>query len=288
MPTFFNIFGRNNQEEKPTIPLVVALNKVDKFEPGDWDHKINQPSEDQKKNIETRCKTISRQIARTTGIPADQIVYYSALQYYRTECLILALILATKLGFKFNEFHYYDFIDKITDPEALAEVDKYYKEKYKGKDRKNTGKSLGHAFIEYLNSRLPKDQVSQFKKMYEQEMEKAPSVLLLGQTGVGKTQTVSALLGQDPEKLGVSHLDVGTTERHAYNLEANGAKLQLVDLPGYGVNEEEDAKYYELYKDSLKNADVVLLVIEATQGAFAQDEKMINNLITWMKEIGKC
>ncbi|MDO4571648.1 MAG: 50S ribosome-binding GTPase [Planctomycetia bacterium] len=262
-------------QPKKRVPLVVALNKIDRFPPGDWDHLINCPSEEQTKNIDARCQEVARRIARTTGIPRDQIVYYSALQYYRTETLVSALISATELGFKFGDFNYFDFTDKITDPRALKVVEKNdERRKYRGK------KPIGELFLEVLKQKVSQEDYERFKEQYDTMMSVPPKVMLLGQTGVGKTQTVCALLGL--ENLGVSHLDVGTLKMEEHRLESSGGKIDLIDLPGYGVNEQEDAKYYEMYKDALAKSDVVLLIIEATNRSFAQDEKMIQQLLNWM------
>ena len=266
-------------QPKKRVPLVVALNKIDQLPPGDWNHLINCPSEEQTKNIDARCQEVARRIARTTGIPQDQIVYYSALQYFHTERLIGALISATELGFKFNDFNYFDFTDKITDSEMRQEV-----EKRRSKSKK-VKQSIGALFLDVMKKKVSPQDYEKFKEQYDTMMSVPPKVMLLGQTGVGKTQTVCALLGL--ENLGVSHLDVGTLKMEEHRLESSGGKIDLIDLPGYGVNEQEDAKYYKMYKDAFAESDVVLLIIEATRNSFAQDEKMIQQLLNWMKENDK-
>ncbi len=267
------------QQPKKRVPLVVAMNKIDQFPPGDWNHLINCPSEKQRKNIDERCQEVARRIARTTGIPQDQIVYYSALQYFYTERLIGALIRATELGFKFNDFNYFDFTDKITDPELRREV-----EERRGKSKKGK-KSIGALFLDAMKEKASPQEYEKFKEQYDQMMETPPKIMLLGQTGVGKTKTICSLLGL--ENLGVSHLDIGTLQMEEHHLESSGGMIDLIDLPGYGVNAQEDAKYYEMYKDALAKSDVVLLILEATNRAFSQDEKMIQQLLAWMKEMNK-
>ncbi|MEU0395925.1 GTPase [Streptomyces sp. NPDC006208] len=75
--------------------LVVALNKVDLIGPGEWDTKLNHPSDEQEKSIKGRCLDIARKLShQVPGLQAKNIVHFSAERRYRLDDLMITLIKA--------------------------------------------------------------------------------------------------------------------------------------------------------------------------------------------------
>lgn len=111
--------------------LVVCINKVDLLgenEGLEWDDRINLPSEEQERLIESKCSDIERHLSRATGIKKDAIVYYSAIKRYHLFHVLYAIVMHSGLiGWKFS-------IDpkdwtELMDPEIKEETDKMKEEK---------------------------------------------------------------------------------------------------------------------------------------------------------------
>jgi len=73
--------------------LVVGLNKVDLMEPRRWNTKLNHPEPEMARNIESRCKDITKHLARQVpGLAPESINFYSADRRYRLDDLMITLI----------------------------------------------------------------------------------------------------------------------------------------------------------------------------------------------------
>lgn len=261
--------------------LVIAINCVDLIEPGNWDVNLNLPSPEQEINIEKKCSALASRLSRTTGIPKNQIAYYSALQYFRLENLLSAMILATPDGFIWGSYKPKSFEEKI-DPSVKERV-----MAIRRKEHPEFDLSIMDRILLTLKKELPKDKYDELISVTNKRLARPPKVALLGQTGVGKTTTICSLVGIDPlqakkDGIVISHVGQGTREAATYDLKTNNGTITLVDMPGYGVSSEDDARYYEMYKQIIPNCDVVLLVVQATNRAIAQDELMIKNVKKWL------
>lgn len=81
--------------------LVIGLNQVDKIGPGEWNIKLNYPSEEQEKSIEEKCNDIITKLSTVVDISKDKITYYSAEKRYRlSDILVLMIKGAGNLGWK--------------------------------------------------------------------------------------------------------------------------------------------------------------------------------------------
>ncbi len=106
--------------------LVIGLNQVDKLGPGQWNEKLNYPSEEQAYSISRKCADIAEKLSGLVGVDKDQIQYFSALRRYRLYDLLTALIgAADSLGWKLpiqprNPF-------ELADPEVQEFVKQYMK-----------------------------------------------------------------------------------------------------------------------------------------------------------------
>ena len=280
--------GVEKPAEARKVPkLVIAINAVDKIEPGDWNTKLNWPSPEQERNIDRRCETLARQFARSTGIPKDQIAYYSALQYYQVDDVLAAMIRATKDGFVWGSrrFKPKSTFDKIDDADVLAEISRVRGAnplKYR-----HIGANPMDIIMEMMKSKLSKEDFQKVSSGVDSALAKEPKVALLGQTGVGKTTTICALLGVDPgeavAKGLISHVKQGTREETHYHLSTpqKGA-IEVIDLPGYGATVKDDAKYQEIYRAVIPQCDVIVIVVDATNRATAQDELMVQRILKYI------
>ena len=60
--------------------------------------------------------------------------------------------------------------------------------------------------------------------------------------------------------------------------------MRVADLPGYGRGVAEDEKYKALYINTLKDCDVILLIMQANDKAIVDDQYMVECLYEWSNE----
>ncbi len=116
-----------------------------------------------------------------------------------------------------------------------------------------------------------------FPRAEETDGEKPLSVALVGKPNVGKSSLVNRLLGY--ERTIVS--DIAGTTRDAIDtpITVNGKDYMLIDTAGMRRKRDIDPKSIERYSvmraiAAIKRADVVLIVIDASQPVSEQDEKV--------------
>ena len=254
------------------------------MEPCDWNTRINQPSEEQKENIEKKCKRLVKDFSFVSGLPTTQIVYYSALQYYRTTELLTAMIAASKDGFILSSFPTKTFVDKISDPEILELLEK--RRQVNPQSAMLMSDNPIDVMVSEMKKRLKPDDFQKFEEKFNSRMATPPRIMFLGKTGVGKTTTVAALLGKDVSDFSVSHTTIGTHDIEVHTIEyPNGDKtgqIELFDLPGYGT--PDDSQYLKMYEETLPQCDLVVLIVQANDRSFADDEQIIKKLVEWYQQ----
>lgn len=105
-----------------------------------------------------------------------------------------------------------------------------------------------------------------------------PKIGVFGVTGVGKSSLCNALFGSDVAK--ISNVAACTREPQSIFIgDENGRGLQLIDVPGVGETIERDVEYFELYKNLIKELDLVIWVIKADDRAYAVAEKAYKEII---------
>lgn len=110
----------------------------------------------------------------------------------------------------------------------------------------------------------------------EQEEDDRPRIAIIGKPNVGKSSLVNKLLGQ--ERVIVS--DIAGTTRDAIDtrIVRNGREYVLIDTAGVRRKNKvkEDLERYMVVRTvgAVKRADVVVLMIDATEGVTEQDAKI--------------
>jgi predicted GTPase len=106
--------------------LVIGLNQIDLLQPGAWDTRINQPSEEQDATILARTADVQKKLRRVCDLPADRVVPYSALKNYALDRLLQAMLAACERRRQWVLFERAACADftSLVDPEVLREVER--------------------------------------------------------------------------------------------------------------------------------------------------------------------
>ena len=105
-----------------------------------------------------------------------------------------------------------------------------------------------------------------------------PRISVSGRPNVGKSSLINALLGEEQNIV----TNIAGTTRDAIDSRFNkfGHDLNIVDTAGIRKKNKvnEDIEYYSVLRAirSIENSDVVLLLIDATRGFEAQDQKIFD------------
>ena len=120
------------------------------------------------------------------------------------------------------------------------------------------------------------DEVSKHFTLDQLEEEDRPKVAIIGKPNVGKSSIINKLLGEN--RVIVSNI-AGTT-RDAVDTEVvyNGTEYIFIDTAGLRRKSKikEDLERYSIIRtvSAVERADVVILVIDATEGVTEQDAKI--------------
>ncbi len=116
-----------------------------------------------------------------------------------------------------------------------------------------------------------------FDKTEEQEPEEAVRIAIVGRPNVGKSSLVNALIGESRTIVS----DIAGTTRDAIDVpfERNGMRFVLIDTAGIRKKARIEDKSIERYSvirafAAVRRADVVVVMIDATQGIAEQDVKV--------------
>ena len=112
----------------------------------------------------------------------------------------------------------------------------------------------------------------------EEDNNILPRISVSGRPNVGKSSLINALLGEEQNIV----TNIAGTTRDAIDSRFNkfGHDLNIVDTAGIRKKNKvnEDIEYYSVLRAirSIENSDVVLLLIDATRGFEAQDQKIFD------------
>jgi GTP-binding protein len=116
------------------------------------------------------------------------------------------------------------------------------------------------------------EQIKEIPDVKDEELN-LPKIAIVGRPNVGKSSIINALLGKDRNIV----TDIAGTTRDSIDTHYNafGKEMVLVDTAGIRKKSKvhENIEFYSVMRSlrALENADVVVLVLDATQGMEAQD-----------------
>ncbi|MBL1233466.1 MAG: ribosome biogenesis GTPase Der [Flavobacteriales bacterium] len=115
----------------------------------------------------------------------------------------------------------------------------------------------------------------------EEEESDVPKIAIVGRPNVGKSSLLNTLIGK--EKNIVTNIAGTTRDSLTTRFNSFGFEFDLVDTAGIRKKGKvnEDIEFYSVMRSirAIENADVCLLMIEATEGVMAQDMNIYNLII---------
>ncbi|MCB0402047.1 MAG: ribosome biogenesis GTPase Der [Flavobacteriales bacterium] len=115
----------------------------------------------------------------------------------------------------------------------------------------------------------------------EEEDDGVPRLAIVGRPNVGKSSLLNALIGK--ERNIVTNIAGTTRDSITTRYNAFGFELNLIDTAGLRKKGKvnEDIEFYSVMRAvrTIENADVCLLLIEATEGVMSQDMNIYNLII---------
>lgn len=115
----------------------------------------------------------------------------------------------------------------------------------------------------------------------EEEESDVPKIAIVGRPNVGKSSLLNTLIGK--EKNIVTNIAGTTRDTLTTRFNSFGFEFDLVDTAGIRKKGKvnEDIEFYSVMRSirAIENADVCLLMIEATEGVMAQDMNIYNLII---------
>ncbi len=124
-------------------------------------------------------------------------------------------------------------------------------------------------------------------KPEEEDEDGVPRLAIVGRPNVGKSSLLNALIGQDRNI--VTNIAGTTRDSITTRYNAFGFDLKLIDTAGLRKKGKvnEDIEFYSVMRAvrTIENADVCLLLVEATEGIMAQDMNIFHLAIKNRKGI---
>ena len=129
------------------------------------------------------------------------------------------------------------------------------------------------------NLNIIKDDLKELVKSSEegQIIKNGISIALVGKPNVGKSSILNHLLDED--KAIVTEIAGTTRDIVEGSLNLDGIKINLIDTAGIRETDDVVEKIgVDKSKQAIKNADLVIHVIEPTEGFTSEDEEISNNI----------
>lgn len=257
--------------------VVIGINQVDNL--GNWDERLNMPTEETFEVIEKRVNAVVKTLSSGRYSAAkEQIEHYSALRAYRMYEMLAKLSQNCAEGTIIPDNPVRPWDSRFGMDEKIVKI---YEEEDAKISKEFEGQGIDGIIIKIM-SKLSKAEQKELLRRWEQKKAEPIKIGILGKTGVGKTTTVNTLFNASFK---TSRTIVGTdcAQYKDFTL-PDGGQITIVDMPGYGRSMEEDENYKEIYLKELPKCDVILLIIQANSRDFVDDQVMIESLHEWSKE----
>jgi len=115
-------------------------------------------------------------------------------------------------------------------------------------------------------------------------MKRLPVIAIVGRPNVGKSSLFNRLIGK---RIAIVENTPGITrDRIVHEVELNGYRTILVDTGGVDISKENlRKKVTEQAKEAIKEADIVILVVDGKEGINPLDEEVAKILRKWNKPV---
>ena len=144
-------------------------------------------------------------------------------------------------------------------------------------------KMLQSLFQEFreANPSIPQKQFDEMRsaiaQQVDQEQEQSPKIVLIGESGVGKSSTINALFNAGQE---VSHTEASTQQEFAVQVTletiyGTQGVLKVYDMPGLGESLAKRAERSATYQRVLKEVDVAIWILDAQYRAIASIQRYL-------------
>jgi len=126
--------------------------------------------------------------------------------------------------------------------------------------------------LEWITERIP---------AIPQDFVEGPVIAIVGKPNVGKSSLCNALVGE--HRVLVSDIAGTTVDSVEIPLEYDGRRYTLVDTAGLrrSSRREEDVEIISAFKsqEAIRRSNIVLLVVDGTQGPTDQDAKILQSIL---------
>lgn len=135
-----------------------------------------------------------------------------------------------------------------------------------------------------MKKSLSSEERGQLSEAVVRELERPPTICVIGVSGSAKSSTINTLL---KTSLPVSHTVACTKRFEEIEVslqmtqgegEGRPVKLVVYDAPGLGEDVRKDPEYLEMYRRHLPECDVALWIMSARNRAVALDQQYLQQL----------
>ena len=131
--------------------------------------------------------------------------------------------------------------------------------------------------MSFQQSNISSAQEKEIRERIDAERNKPPVVVVMGQTGVGKSSLINALFGTKLKTNDVQP-ETKSPEKHIEK-GSDHSELWFWDMPGIGESSSADSGYLNDYRQKILEADVALWLCHADSRSVTFDVEAIHKIL---------